>query len=145
MTTYLCGGIAGLSDTECHDWRTVATECLHTAVLNPMVRDCRKKEERIDPTWLINADVIDIINSDFLLVKATKPSWGTAMELVYARFMHKFVVAYVEDGSGSSPWLRFHTNVIVNSLEEAIEIINQQVDLKLQAQAENQYKVYTNQ
>lgn len=139
MTTYLCGGIAGLTDAECHDWRTIATKKLHTTILNPMVRDCRKKEDTAllkDPAWLINADVIDIMNSDFLLVRAIKPSWGTAMELVYAHMMHKFVVAYVEDGNGSSPWLRFHANVIVTSLEEAINIINAQVAFRQQIKME---------
>lgn len=35
MTTYLCGGINGLSDAECRDWRAVAKELLKTDTLGP--------------------------------------------------------------------------------------------------------------
>jgi len=126
-TTYLCGGINNLSDAECNDWRDIATAKLRTKVLNPMVRDCRGKENNIDPSWLVTADVEDIEKSHFVLVNATKPSWGTAMEVVYAYNASMFIVAFVGDPltrDPLSPWLRHHCDLIVPTLEGAIDVIN---------------------
>jgi nucleoside 2-deoxyribosyltransferase len=125
MTTYLCGGINGLSDSDCRDWREVAKSELFTPTLDPMRRDYRGKEDE-SVREIVEGDLDDIDRSDFVLVNATRPSWGTAMEIVYAYQASKVVVSWVGQ-SRVSPWLRFHSSEIHATLEEAIGSINMQV------------------
>lgn len=123
-TTYLCGGINGLSDSDCRDWREVAKSLLKTKTLDPMRRDYRSKEdESVDD--IVHGDLADIRVSDFILVNAGRPSWGTAMEIVYAHQLDKVIVSF---GSGNrvSPWLRFHTKLL-GTVEEAAQYINWRV------------------
>lgn len=123
MATYLCGGINGLSDAACKDWRAIATELLGGRVLDPMRRDYRGIEDQT-VTDIVSGDLDDIRACEFLLVNATKPSWGTAMEIVYARQFGKHVIAYVE-GARISPWLRYHCAEIVETVEDACAMIRQ--------------------
>lgn len=123
FVTYLCGGINGLSDGECRDWRKDATAQLRTVVLDPMARDYRGAEDE-NVEAIVQGDLADIQASKYLLVNATRPSWGTAMELVYARQWGKRVVAFVGEGARVSPWLRHHSSEIHPTLEAAIAAIN---------------------
>lgn len=122
MITYLCGGINGLSDSAASDWRTAAKQELVNGFRDPMRRDYRGLEET-HVKAIVYGDLIDIQESDVVLVNATKPSWGTAMEIVYAYQQHKVIVAFVEE-SKISPWLRYHCTHIVNTVVNACEIIN---------------------
>lgn len=122
MITYLCGGINGLGDAECRDWREVAKELLQTDTLDPMRRDYRGKEDE-SVTQIVGGDLDDIRQSQIILINATRPSWGTAMEIVYAQQYGKVTVAFTE-GARVSPWLRFHCGTIVSSLDEAVRAIN---------------------
>lgn len=122
MITYLCGGINGLSNDACVNWRERAKSLLTAGTLDPMRRDYRGKEhDSVDE--IVAGDLTDIKYSKFILVNATRPSWGTAMEIVYAFQMHKFVVAFTE-GAVVSPWLRYHSTQIVNTVEEGCQVIN---------------------
>jgi nucleoside 2-deoxyribosyltransferase len=123
MTTYLCGGINGLSDADCRDWREVAKAQLFTATLDPMRRDYRGREDE-SVTEIVIGDLADINDCEIVLVNATKPSWGTAMELFYAASKGKTVIAWVKPGP-VSPWLRYFSKEIHESLEDAIGSINQ--------------------
>lgn len=120
--TYLCGGINGLSDDECKNWREVAKTELKTDKLDPMRNDWRGQEDEKFQS-IVAADQQDIRDCDFVLVNATRPSWGTAMEIVYAFILHKPIVAFTE-GARVSPWLRFHCREIFPSAEEAAAYIN---------------------
>jgi len=123
-TTYLCGGINGLTDSEATDWRTEAKRLLKTDTLDPMRRDYRGKEdESVDEIGA--GDLEDINNSDFLLVNATRPSFGTAMEIVYATLWDKTIYAVVAPGP-ISPWLRYHVNGTFTNLQEACDQINRE-------------------
>ena len=126
MKTYLCGGINGLSDSDCRDWREVAKGLLKTETLDPMRRDYRGKEDEA-VNEIVFGDLEDITQCGFLLVNATRPSWGTAMEIVYGAIGERYIVAFVGD-SRVSPWLRFHCNEIVRTVEEAVAVINEQFD-----------------
>jgi|ERR1035437_320140 nucleoside 2-deoxyribosyltransferase len=128
-TTYLCGGIFGLDDAQAIDWRELAKQELKTETLDPMRRDYRgKQDDHVDK--IVEQDLEDIKKSDFLIVNATIPSWGTAMEIPYAYAMGKKVVAFTGEGR-VSPWLRYHCNGgIVRTIEEAIVLINQGVEEK---------------
>lgn len=123
MSTYLCGGINGLSDSECRDWREYAKKHLRTATLDPMRRDYRGKEdESIEK--IVTGDLEDIAQSRYVLVNATRPSWGTAMEIIYAYQAKKCIVAWTGDGP-VSPWLKYHTTFVCASLAQAVTMINE--------------------
>lgn len=123
-TTYLCGGINGLSDSECRDWRNTAKSLLLTDTLDPMRRDYRGREDEFSDE-IVEYDLGDIDKSEFVLVNATKPSWGTAMEVFYANRICRVVIGFTGD-SPISPWLKYHCELYAN-LEAAIEEINGRV------------------
>jgi nucleoside 2-deoxyribosyltransferase len=107
---YLAGPIFGCSDEDAKGWRTVVKELLGASnVLDPMDRDYRGVEDA-NGQKLVEDDLRDIAQCAALLVKANEPSWGTAMELVYARQMGKPVVAF-NTSRRVSPWLRYHASV----------------------------------
>lgn len=89
VTVYLAGGINALSDAEANDWRDEITGLLKNKykkdiiVLNPMIRDYRGKEGDWEEA-IVTADKRDINNSDLIICYLKKPSFGTAMELMYA-------------------------------------------------------------
>jgi hypothetical protein len=123
-TTYLCGGINGLSDADCKDWRETAKEMLHTATLDPMSRDYRGREDEC-VNEIVEGDKEDIRNSNFLLVNVTRPSWGTAMEIPYAWGLDIPIIAFCLDPKVRiSPWLRYHCTSIWPSVEVACNEIN---------------------
>ena len=121
-TIYLCGGINGLTDGECRGWRErVKVEIKGYKFLDPMRRDYRGVEDE-NTNQIVELDKIDINKSDIILVNATRPSWGTAMEILHAYLMHKITVSVV--GKRVSPWLRYHSTYIETSWDDAIERIN---------------------
>jgi hypothetical protein len=123
---YLCGGINGLSDSDCRDWREVAKGLLRTETLDPMRRDYRGKEDD-SVASIVQGDLEDIAQCRFILVNATRPSWGTAMEMVYAYLEGSTIVAFVGDAR-ISPWLRYHSTAITITVEEAVAQINALAD-----------------
>lgn len=119
---YLCGGINGLSDSECKDWREYAKSKL-SRTLDPMRRDYRGREaECVDE--IVNGDLEDIDASDVVLANCMRPSWGTAMEVFYAYQAGKTV--YIVAPKGCSPWLMHHCTERFDTLDEALEAIGTQ-------------------
>src|SRR5260370_13754035 len=125
MKADLCGGIQGLSDEEANEWRQRAKALLgDMSILDPMRRDYRSVEdENIDA--FVQGDLREIAESDTVLVNATRPSWGTAMEIGYARILGRPVGAFVAASAPASPWLRYHCDAITVSLEEAVARLRQ--------------------
>lgn len=122
MKVYLCGGINGLSDSQCKDWREESKRLINHETVDPMRRDYRGAEnDNVDR--IVTEDLNDIAQCDIVLVNATKPSWGTAMEIVYAKQASKIVVCFIGTGR-ISPWLQFHSSKIVVDLAAAAEFIN---------------------
>jgi len=124
-TVYLCGGIMNLSTNEQKDWRENAKEQLiRFNKLDPMRNNFRDLEQE-HRNEIIGFCKKDIIDSDILLVNATKPSWGTAMEIMFAFERNKIIVAFTgNDFEKTSPWVIFHSTRICKTLEEALEYIN---------------------
>jgi len=108
MKVYLCGGINGLTDADCRDWRAAAKRMLPCECIDPMRRDYRGKENE-NYVQIVEFDLEDIATVDVVLVNAIRPSWGTAMEIVYAHISGKKIVAFA--GECISPWLRYHCSV----------------------------------
>ena len=83
MKVYLCGGINGLSDAACKDWREHAKSRLPDT-LDPMRRDYRGVEAmHVDD--IVQGDLDDIYESAAVLANCVRPSWGTAMEIRVAQ------------------------------------------------------------
>ena len=121
MIVYLCGGINSLGDSECKDWREYAKSKLNCKTLDPMRNDYRGIE-KMNYKEIVESDINDIKNSDAILVNATKPSWGTAMEIVYAHNLNKEIIAFA--GKRISPWLIYHCREIYQNIDDAIGNIN---------------------
>jgi nucleoside 2-deoxyribosyltransferase len=121
MTVYLCGGINGLTDDQATTWREYAKARLNCECLDPMRRDYRGVEDQ-NVDAIVQGDLRDIDACETVLVNATRPSWGTAMEIVYAYQSGKRIVTCVGDSS-VSPWLRYHSTSIHTSLDSAISEI----------------------
>ena len=124
---YLCGPIYGLRDTERMEWRQQAIDLFggwnDFKLLNPLRRNFRDTEFQ-SQNEIVQLDKADIINADILLVNATKPGWGTAMEVLFGFIHHKVIVAFTNKRfNESSPWLGFHATRIEEDLEGACEYI----------------------
>jgi hypothetical protein len=95
-SVYLCGGINGLGDAECNGWRAVARDGLPgVRILDPMDRDYRGREDEF-LSEIVKGDKRNILEADVVLVNASRPSWGTAMEVLFAWEQNKPVVAFLE-------------------------------------------------
>ncbi len=122
MKIYLCGPINACSDQECSDWRNeVKTWGFDT--LDPMRRDYRGKENDCVKE-IVELDKVDVVNSDVILVNYVKPSVGTSMEILYAFERGKLIVVVADKDANISPWLKYHSQYIINSFKEAKEIIS---------------------
>ncbi len=142
LTVYLAGGIQGLSDADCKDWRQDIidkyTYNKHDVkvfnFLDPMRRDYRKYESSISKTEdsfnaeidkeIVEFDKIDITQSDAVLFKFDKPSVGTAQENLYALMNGKLNVVWVPNPATIiSPWMKYHSHKFVSSPDEGIKYI----------------------
>lgn len=122
---YLCGPINMCTDAEANDWRSQVRTDLQPHetfyTIDPMVRDYRGVEEKAYRE-IVDLDKIDVRRTDIVLANCTKPSAGTSMEIFYAWTLGKIVVS-VADPNQVSPWVRYHSTVVVPTLGEAIEWI----------------------
>lgn len=119
LRVYLAGPIFGKTGAEANDWREeVMTSCPDFTFANPMNRDYRGKEdESVDE--IVNGDKLDIGRSNILLANTQSPSAGTSMEIYYAWDANMPVIAI--GGERVSPWIRYHSDCVVSSVEEAIK------------------------
>lgn len=120
---YLCGPINGCTDAECKDWREYAKTMIGAAdCVDPMRRDFRGIEG--DHTAeIVEGDKADIEECDALLVNRPKASEGTSMEVYIAWTLKKFIVVVHPVDQPISPWMRYHSNAIVHTMQEAIELL----------------------
>jgi hypothetical protein len=90
--------------------------------LDPMRRDYRGKEAE-SVHEIISGDIEDISASDILLVNATQPSWGTAMELFFASQRQGRLIVTVCPNDKPSPWLVGHSTYVVKTFEDAFKVL----------------------
>lgn len=125
MKVYLAGPINGCSDSECKDWRAVATEALGAGnVFDPMVRDYRGRE--LEPginALIVEQDKTDIFLSTAVLVYFDRPSVGTAMEVLHAWTIGKPVFVANLSGKPPSPWLSYHSRAISPDFDQALSAV----------------------
>jgi nucleoside 2-deoxyribosyltransferase len=132
MRVYLCGPMAGCTDEEAGGWRKAATVHLNgfgITTLDPMDRDYRYTAYGDDPESvlpdLVEEDKIDIEMSDVVLVNFTKPSTGTAMEIIIAWQRAKRVIVVAPPEMQLSPWVHYHAHKVFHSMHEAYDHIVQ--------------------
>ena len=118
---YLAGPIYEQDDT-CIRWRDMAARILkkkNIMSLKPTDADCRGKEtiagmaERI-----VKKDKGDIVYCDTILAKCDHPSYGTAMEIMFAWSLQKQIVVVT---NSKSPWIQYHADHIFLTLDEALK------------------------
>jgi hypothetical protein len=121
---YLCGRINGCTDRECKKWRKKAKRLLsnHNCI-DPMDRDYRGRES-VYEYEIIEKDKENIDNSEIILVWIDRPSFGTAMEIMYAHMNGQTILAVNNIGDALSPWVAYHATAMFNTLEDACEKIN---------------------
>src|SRR5262249_23839492 len=119
------------------EWRRSAIELMPPgwSTLDPMLHET----EDMKPEQLVQFDYGLIDRCSAIIVRVSSPSWGTAMELAYAKTKNIPVFAWsgflngvVYDNNmtcgelrkhpkGSNPWLAAHVTKFVSSLREACE------------------------
>jgi nucleoside 2-deoxyribosyltransferase len=120
---YLAGSIFNQDDSECLSWRKEATAKLlryGLAVTDPMVRDYRGYEDA-NMGAIVNGDKHDICRSKAVLVNCTAPSWGTAMEILFAFDAGKPVFGF--GPMVQSPWVKFHCVNYAATMDRSIELL----------------------
>lgn len=124
MKVYLAGPIHGCTDEQAYGWRSYVRIFdplgVFAEFLDPMERDYRGFETDT-PEQIVSEDKADIDACDVLLANCWKPSWGTAMEILYARERNKVVVVVTDS---ASPWLAAHADFVTPSLESACQYVH---------------------
>ena len=118
MRIYLAGPINGKTDEECHGWRRRFKGIGHHYWLDPMDRDYRGKEAESVPD-IVEGDKKDIHGCNMMIVYAETPSWGTAMEVIYAQIIGKKILVICSNPR-PSPWLIYHATTIFTSVDDAL-------------------------
>ena len=113
---YMAGPIHGCTDQEALSWRLELSQALPGWVtVSPMARDYRGREAGRE-SEIVSADLADIRSSQAVVAMAMVPSWGTAMEVMYA---HTHGIPVIAVSTSSSPWLVHHA-IVVPSLRAAL-------------------------
>lgn len=120
---YLCGPINACSDAEATDWREYAKARLTRETLDPMRRDYRGVEGDFMAD-IVELDKRDVLDCSAMMVFYPKPSVGTSMEVLFGWELHKPIVVIDVSEKPISPWLAYHATVVVGSVDEAIEWLN---------------------
>lgn len=116
-SVYLAGAVFGLDDRG-QRWRQQAIEWMPDCwvAVNPMLVELAAT----DPEALVRADYVSIMSCDAVLAHVEQPSWGTAMELAFARQWNIPVIGWKLVQGEISPWLKVHLTCLRHSLREAI-------------------------
>lgn len=130
MKIYLSGTIAGLTFEEANKWRSEVTEKLRDfgiQTLNPLRGRMfvNSDEEGRDPYEIVQRDLRDLRDCDFVLAYMDSPSVGTSMEIMQAYSVEKKSVVLVSGNSKllDHPWLRVTCTSMFETLDKAIEYI----------------------
>lgn len=116
---YLAGPINGCTDAEANDWRSWVKANYDGPTLDPMRRDYRGREdEAVDE--IVELDKKDIEDCGVFLANCPQPSYGTAMEIIYAWEARKPVVVVHPADKPVSPWVRYHADAVVHTLSDAL-------------------------
>jgi len=137
---YLAGPINGIKDSEVFGWRRVAAEALkehdpNIEVLDPTRRDFRGLEATSERE-IVEGDLDDIRKSTILLAYTPRPSHGTSMEIFFAKHVVGITVitACPWPNEKTSPWVHYHSNVVVSNPAAGVKIIKSMHDQQLRGE-----------
>lgn len=101
MKIYLAGRIDGISIEEAYNWRNSLID------ISPNEWRFFVPKDVDDAPEGINADKYFIKNSDIFVVKIDKtPSWGTAMETMFASMLGKLIIAFTLEDIEIYGWIK---------------------------------------
>lgn len=114
---YLAGGIFGLEDRG-QTWRQQAIRLMpkNWQAINPDLVELAK----INPVDLIRGDYAAILGCQVIIARVEQPSWGTAMELSFAKQHRIPVIGWRLVHGDISIWLDYHLAVLCHSIEDAV-------------------------
>jgi len=117
---YLAGAMTHVPNRD-EDWRNEATRLLAPEfdVLDPT----KMEKGEWTPDEIVSYDYGCILRAKFVLVRAQVPSWGTAMELAFARHHLTPVVAWDCPQGKVSPWLIAHVDQNFPNLYMLAEVV----------------------
>ena len=122
---YLCGPINGCNDTQARTWREeFKARSTDLELVDPMKRDYRGKEAA-NYREIVDLDKLDIRSCDVVVVMYVQPSVGTSMEVFYAWTLGIPVIVIDQSGKPLSPWLKYHSTAIVETIHEVLTKIEQ--------------------
>jgi hypothetical protein len=124
MKIYLCGQINGATDEQAKGWRDWFKKQLPgDEFFDPMDRDYRGKESE-HYREIVELDKLDIQYAELVVSVVRHPSIGTSMELLHA-WNCGVPSIVVFTGTSVSPWLRYHSTRIVQTRQQALEVIKE--------------------
>lgn len=117
---YLAGPITGSNDAR--EWRKTACGLLAPQLegIDPLVVEAAT----ITPEQVVRLDYSWIERSSGVIARVDYPSWGTAMELVYAYGLKMPIIGWGEIVK-PSPWLFHHLTKHVVGLGDAIDLMKE--------------------
>lgn len=122
MKAYLAGPINGCTDDEANNWRDqVKFHLGEDQCIDPMRRDYRGREDECVQE-IVEGDIKDILDSSVVVANCWQPSFGTAMELWFAKHSTygSPIVVITPPGKQVSPWLRYVADAVVHDVGAAI-------------------------
>lgn len=116
---YLAGPITGVGE-EAREWRGRAQRLLPQdwQGIDPLVVEAHT----VTPEAIVALDYAWIEKSHAVLARVDQPSWGTAMELVYAHNLKLPIVGFGQIEK-PSPWLFHHLTVHKPDLASGIDYL----------------------
>jgi nucleoside 2-deoxyribosyltransferase len=118
---YLAGPIYEQDDT-CIRWRKAAQKILrkkNIMSIAPTDVDYRGYERREQTAnQIVKRDKGWIMDCDTVLAKCDFPSYGTAMEIMFAWSLQKQIIVVT---NSHSPWIRYHASHVFPTLDEALD------------------------
>lgn len=117
---YLAGPIYEQDDT-CIRWRKAAQKILrkkNIMSIAPTDVDYRGYERREQTAnEIVKRDKGWIMDCDTVLAKCDFPSYGTAMEIMFAWSLQKKIIVVT---NSHSPWIRYHASHVFPTIDEAL-------------------------
>ncbi|NMB56416.1 hypothetical protein GYA19_00585 [Candidatus Beckwithbacteria bacterium] len=133
---FLSGSMRGISREEALDWREKASQLLDKKFFKTLhayrgrERSRNEADPVRDPKLAVARDKQDVLRSTAVLVNdsfdTTYPKGsmiGTAMEILLAKLNNIPVIVF-GDAHKDNYFLKVHADVMVDTLEEACELIN---------------------
>lgn len=126
---YLAGPIQGITKEDAKGWRdtlTLALKDMNIDVLDPTRNQHLKRFE--DGSWnkeaIVELDLQDLDQSEFLIAYTPFPSVGTSMEIYHTKaVLKKKVFIVCDDITTISPWIEYHADKVFDSFTELIEYL----------------------